>query len=371
VTCLCRLLEGVPPVDNRTGIIILQHPRERLHPLGTAWLVQLGLRQVHLEVAYGDPPGSGVFHPLDLPAGTALLYPGDDVPLLKDLPAALRPAHMLLLDATWPNARKLYRDNSWLGGLPRVRLAPAQPGRYRIRDEPDDQSLATVEAVVQALQILEPETAGLDALLGAFEAMNDRQLELGRGLPGGPRRRLRKRIQRPIPAALLERPERVVVVYGESAPDGAGGRHLIHWTALHPTSGACFERLLRPGSQGPSPARQLRHMGLTLQELEGGVDREQLTRDWRGFLAQTGAEVLAAWNASSLELMPTQAPEGSGYLLKAAYCNVSGHRASGSLDEVVAREGLSGAPVPVRGRAALRLGQAVAMLAHLRAAGGE
>ena len=38
--CVCG---NIPRVDNRTSILVLQHPRERLHPIGTARFVRLGL----------------------------------------------------------------------------------------------------------------------------------------------------------------------------------------------------------------------------------------------------------------------------------------------------------------------------------------
>ena len=48
-TCLCARIRRL---DNRTPIAILQHPRERAHPIGTARLARLGLSNVHVEVAW-------------------------------------------------------------------------------------------------------------------------------------------------------------------------------------------------------------------------------------------------------------------------------------------------------------------------------
>ena len=41
VSCVCGL---ITPVDNRTRVVIVQHPRERRHPFGTVRLARLGLR---------------------------------------------------------------------------------------------------------------------------------------------------------------------------------------------------------------------------------------------------------------------------------------------------------------------------------------
>ena len=40
--CYCRFLS---PVDNRTPVLIVQHPRERFHPIGTARIVNRSLRK--------------------------------------------------------------------------------------------------------------------------------------------------------------------------------------------------------------------------------------------------------------------------------------------------------------------------------------
>ena len=59
------------------------------------------------------------------------------------------------------------------------RRAPAQPGRYRIRRAPKPAvQLSTIEAIVAALQTIEPETPGLGGLIEAFDGMIDRQIEL-------------------------------------------------------------------------------------------------------------------------------------------------------------------------------------------------
>src|ERR1700712_753983 len=51
LTCICARL---PSVDNRTQVLVLQHPRERLHPIGTARFAQLGLQHSALHVAWNS-----------------------------------------------------------------------------------------------------------------------------------------------------------------------------------------------------------------------------------------------------------------------------------------------------------------------------
>jgi len=355
--CVCKLFAEIAPIANRTGVIILQHPRERFHPLGTARLVMLGLTRARLELAGGARSGEGIAHQMELPAGTGLLYPHPSAVPLASAPEGRRPAHLLLLDGTWATARRLHRANPWLEELPCYALAPERPGQYRIRGEPDERSLATVEAVVQALRILEPDTAGLEDLLRAFDAMIDAQVELTRARAAGGRRRLRRRQPRPLPRALTDGADRVIVVYVESAPDVGAGRRLVQVTALRPATGQSFERLLLPGASPPDP-RQLAHMGLTLDDLAThGVSPERLTRDWAAFAGEEA--LLVAWNRSALDLIGRP-----GVPLKAIYCNLT-HEACGALDAVVQRTGVESTPAPVRGRAAIRLAHTAAMLTWL------
>jgi len=172
-SCVCGLVQ---PVDNRTRVVIVQHGAERRHPFGTVRLARLGLRNAEVCVAHRDDANLNHCPPRPL-TDAVILYPGPGAVRLDLLPAP--PRELVVLDGTWSTAKKLRRDNPWLQALPMVALAPAQPGRYRIRRAPRPAvQLSTIEAIVAALQTLEPETPGLAGLLQAFDRMIDRQLEL-------------------------------------------------------------------------------------------------------------------------------------------------------------------------------------------------
>jgi len=172
-SCVCEL---VRPVDNRTHVVIIQHGAERRHPFGTVRLARLGLRNAEVYVASRDEAGRNHCPARELP-GAALLYPAREATRIDLLPEP--PTTLVVLDGTWSTAAKLRRDSDWLQALPMVSLAPARPGRYRIRRAPRPAvQLSTIEAIVAALQTIEPDTPGLAGLLEAFDGMIDRQLEL-------------------------------------------------------------------------------------------------------------------------------------------------------------------------------------------------
>ena len=170
VACICSAIRRV---DNRTSITILQHPRERFHALGTVRIARLGLAQARVEWCAPWEDAAAIRD--RLPAGAALLYPSPAARDLAALPAAEHPRHLVAIDGTWFLAKKIYDAHTWLHALPHVSLTPSRPSAYRIRREPQPHCLATLEAIVDALRILEPDTVGFDGLLDAFAAMVDRQ----------------------------------------------------------------------------------------------------------------------------------------------------------------------------------------------------
>lgn len=362
VTCVC---DRVPRVPNRTRVVVLQHPRERVHPVGTARLARLGLENARVEVVW-DAGRVTAERPPWVSGRAGVLYPSRGARDLATVPAGERPSELVVIDGTWHTARTLHRDKTWLHALPHYRLSPTAPSRYRIRREPERDHVSTVEAIVEALRLLEPETPGLDALLAAFDSMIDEQLAFMRDRPGVPRvRTARPKASRRTPRALVEDYTRLVVAYGESArPDPRGERALVQWAAVHVASGRTFERFLVAPFGLPS-ARHLAHMELTEESFAGAIPLARFREDWRAFLAGCGsASVVAAWNQSTLDLLAAAlAAPASRAAIKCAYR--SNPHGGGSLEDVGASEGLDPVPLPFQGRAARRLGLTLAMARRL------
>ena len=366
-TCLCG---DLPRVETRTRLLILQHPRERMHALGTARIVGLSLPQAEIHVA----DRGGLHRPLAVPDDAAVLFPHADAADLAALAPAARPSTLVVLDGTWAHARRLYRENPWLARLRHVRLHPREPSRYRIRREPRADYVSTVEAVVAALRLLEPDTEGLDGLLTAFERMIDRQVAfvdaaVRRGRCKLPRQRPSRRLSPLLGSTNL------LVVYAESSLPGgdtSACRELVQWTAARVDTGEVFEALLRPAGAGPT-AHHLGHMRLLPGAVHGG---EELAAARTRFAAFAGADAaLAAWSPSTLLWGRALgggvfAPDLPCTVLKTGYCNLR-NGAAGVLDDVVRREGLPAAALPCSGRAAERLGNALAVARWLRAQRAE
>jgi len=168
--CLCAL---IPSLDSRTRVLLLQHPSEVSHALNTARLAALGLNNAQLVVGevFEDLPTL-----LNPPGYQArLLFPAEDAQPLQAYTSTDEPMLLVVPDGTWRKARKLLHLNPLLATLPRVTLAEGAVSRYRLRKAPGPGALSTVEAIVQALQVLEA-PASFDALLTPFEALIEGQI---------------------------------------------------------------------------------------------------------------------------------------------------------------------------------------------------
>ena len=303
-TCVCGLITAVP---NRVGVSVLQHPRERAHPLGTARFVELGLSNSEVIVAF---TGDRDLHvPMQLPEGTGLLYPSPDATDLEQATPAERPRHLLVLDGTWSQARALYRQNPWLAGIPHFQLSPEAPSRYRIRREPRPEYVSTLESVLLALRILEPETAGFEGLLSAFDSLVDTQIAYhararSAGEPKRQKRVRRERLYRGVPRWLAEEADQLVGLYAEALPPVTVGPAksgpLLQLVGLRFATGDRFEVMVRPADGLPAE-EALASVGLTPADFGDSIAADQLAGALEEFLRP--GDVLLAWNRSTPSLM--------------------------------------------------------------------
>lgn len=84
-------------------------------------------------------------------AGTWLLYP--DGPIAP--PDAPAPKQVVVLDASWSQARRMTQRLPLLRGLPRLVLPAPAPGMLRLRDPSHPAGMSTLDAVARAVSMLE------------------------------------------------------------------------------------------------------------------------------------------------------------------------------------------------------------------------
>ena len=184
--CLCALRPSVP---TRAGVCLLMADIEPLKPSNTGWLIA----DVVLETfAFGwartevDPALLALL--ADPQWQPVVVFPGEFVAaerMVTELPTsdncAKRPL-FVLLDATWPEARKMFRKSPYLDPLPVLSLQPDQISRYTLRRSRRDDHFCTSEVAALCLELAgEPLAAQtLEAYLDVF---TDHYLQAKNQLP--------------------------------------------------------------------------------------------------------------------------------------------------------------------------------------------
>jgi DTW domain-containing protein len=182
--CWCG---SISPIETRTKILILMHPMEyKEEKAATGRLTHLCLKssELHMGINFDNhgPVQKIITDPRYFPM---LLYPGKEAVNLSDqgFPEDLlngRRLLVVLLDATWRNAGKMFKRSPSLQKLPRIMFVPKEKSRYVIKQQPHDWCLSTLEAVHELMVALEK--AGLDTyerrdqLLTLFDRMQKYQI---------------------------------------------------------------------------------------------------------------------------------------------------------------------------------------------------
>jgi DTW domain-containing protein YfiP len=176
--CLCALH---PLVPTRAGVCLLMADIEPLKPSNTGWLIA---DVVPDTFAFGwartevDPDLLALL--ADPQWQPYVVFPGEFVapervvhtlalPRAGYEPAPPRPL-FILLDATWPEARRMFRKSPYLNHFPVLSLAPEQISRYRLRRSRRGDQFCTAEVAALCLeQAGEPRAAQvLDTYLDVF-----------------------------------------------------------------------------------------------------------------------------------------------------------------------------------------------------------
>lgn len=166
--CLCSEL---PCIRSKTQIVIVRHVREERSTSNTGRLAALMLSNVCI-VPYGGGE----------PFDEAVLRGNDTWLLFPDASSAAppgQPQRLVLLDATFRQARRMYKKIAGLRLLPQCTLDPPEQRRPGRRRSPRPDGLSTIEAIATALaQFESPELA---APLMAAYAEFVRRADIPRG----------------------------------------------------------------------------------------------------------------------------------------------------------------------------------------------
>jgi len=192
--CLCALRPSVP---TRAGVCLLMADIEPLKPSNTGWLIAdvvadtwaFGWARTAVDPALLALLADPQWQPY-------LVFPGKFVapqrvvtsvqPCVATDGQPAKRALFVLLDATWPEARKMFRKSPYLDHIPVLSLRPEQISRYRLRRSRRDDHFCTSEVAALCLDLAgEPLAAQmLEAYLDVFthhylQAKNQLPADLG------------------------------------------------------------------------------------------------------------------------------------------------------------------------------------------------
>ncbi len=151
--CICPIL---PTVQTQTEFLILRHAQEAERPGNTGRLVSLAMPNSRIvSCGGGDRIGfSSLDEELLRSSGTWLLWP-DGKSSRSDMSDITLPNRIVILDATWRQARRLYNRMPVLWALPRLALPAPTQYRARLREQRRSDGMSTIEAVAAAITRLE------------------------------------------------------------------------------------------------------------------------------------------------------------------------------------------------------------------------
>ncbi len=154
--CLCALR---PEVPTQAGMCLLMADIEPLKPSNTGWLIA---DVVQRTFAFGwartevDPALLALL--ADPQWQPYVVFPGEFVAperLVHEVSttdANKRPL-FILLDATWPEARKMFRKSPYLNAFPVLSLHPEQVSHYQLRRSRRDDHFCTSEVASLCLDL--------------------------------------------------------------------------------------------------------------------------------------------------------------------------------------------------------------------------
>ncbi len=174
--CICALR---PQVPTRAGMCLLMADIEPLKPSNTGWLIADVVADTFAFGWARTEVQPGLLALLADPQWQPyVVFPGEfvapervvtQVAPADDASAGKRPL-FILLDATWPEARKMFRKSPYLDRFPVLSLAPEQISRYQLRRSRRDDHFCTAEVAALCLELAGEAQAAqvLDAYLDVF-----------------------------------------------------------------------------------------------------------------------------------------------------------------------------------------------------------
>lgn len=175
--CLCRTIQ---PHDARSRFCLVMFDTEPLKPSNTGRLIADILPDTQAFLWSRTSPNPQLLSALNTPDYQPyLVFLADDSgaerQILEQLPPQGKPPLFVLLDGTWPEARKMFRKSPYLDKLPILSLTVDALSRYQLRVASNAGQHCTAEIAI-ALLGQAGDNAAAQALSDHFDRFRRRYL---------------------------------------------------------------------------------------------------------------------------------------------------------------------------------------------------
>ncbi len=176
--CICA---SIPRLQLATRLCLVVHTKELKRTTNTGRLAIQALINSEMRIR-GENRNALDLSDLLIPEyRTLLFYPSDDaLELTKEFAAEdPRPIQLIVPDGSWRQANKVHYRHQELKDVPRVMIKAPNTATLHMRAETTAEGMATLEAIAQALGIIESDAVGAE-LMKLYNAKLTNTL-IGRG----------------------------------------------------------------------------------------------------------------------------------------------------------------------------------------------
>lgn len=154
-SCMCRY---VKPIETRTKFIILMHPKEfKKTKNGTGRLTHLSLpnSELYIDIDFSDHRAINALIDDDNNL-CYVLYPGKNSLNLNQqkIESEGKQVVIFIIDSTWPCSVKMLRLSKNIQNLPKVSFTHSKSSQFRIKEQPKEFCLSTIESTLSILELL-------------------------------------------------------------------------------------------------------------------------------------------------------------------------------------------------------------------------
>lgn len=158
--CICQ---WQPKVDSSVGMCLLMYDSEPFKPSNTGWLIADIVKDTYA-FSWSRVGDMGEVDALlnDEQWQPYVVFPGEYAEperVCHQLMDAQKRPLFILLDGTWPEARKMFRKSPYLNKLPVLTLNSDQLSRYKLRRSNNEAHLCTAEVAILCMEMARDDLA--------------------------------------------------------------------------------------------------------------------------------------------------------------------------------------------------------------------